>query len=168
MSKPAGVRSSGHPPDLAAFLAKHGRLPRLGEDPPPWRYRGWLLPYVIELHQLCPAVGDRWGYNVMFTTPAEQWASSQLLAGQFVQGLRDNAFDPAKKRIVATLIRLAHGLGLTATAEGVETTEAQASASMSGVSALTARLTSSPLKPPSFPSAFSNRLSLPSRSARSR
>jgi eukaryotic-like serine/threonine-protein kinase len=33
-------------------------------------------------------VGDRWGYNVMFTTPAEQWASSQQLAGQFEQSFR--------------------------------------------------------------------------------
>lgn len=48
--------------DLAAFLARERRLPRRGDDPPPWRYRGWLLPYVILMHELCPAVADRWGY----------------------------------------------------------------------------------------------------------
>jgi diguanylate cyclase (GGDEF)-like protein/PAS domain S-box-containing protein len=46
------------------------------------------------------------------------------LAGSFIDGLgcRQRS-DPAKERIVATLIRLAHGLGLTATAEGVETAD---------------------------------------------
>jgi hypothetical protein len=51
-------------PDLGPFLGRRGRLPRLGDDPPPWRYRGWLLPYVILLHGLVPAVGDRWGYHL--------------------------------------------------------------------------------------------------------
>jgi hypothetical protein len=50
------------PADLAEFVKRHQRLPRLGDDPAPWQYRGWLLPYVIGLHQLCPAVADRWGY----------------------------------------------------------------------------------------------------------
>jgi hypothetical protein len=50
--------------ELAAFVSRHHRLPRLGDVPAPWHYRGWLLPYVIQLHQLCPAVGDRWGYHL--------------------------------------------------------------------------------------------------------
>jgi N-6 DNA Methylase len=49
-------------PDLGAFLARHGRLPRSSDMPPPWQYRGWLLPYVILLHERIPAVADRWGY----------------------------------------------------------------------------------------------------------
>jgi N-6 DNA Methylase len=49
-------------PDLGAFLAHRLRLPRLGDARPPWRYRGWLLAYVIVLHERVPAVGDRWGY----------------------------------------------------------------------------------------------------------
>ena len=52
------------PPDLAAFLQREGRLPRLGDRPPPWHYRGWLLPYVLQLHALVPAVADRWGYHL--------------------------------------------------------------------------------------------------------
>ncbi len=51
-------------PDLNAFLERYGRLPRLGDVPAPWRYRGWLLPYVIQLHVLVPAVADRWGYHL--------------------------------------------------------------------------------------------------------
>jgi hypothetical protein len=50
--------------DLPVFVQRQGRLPRLGDSPPPWRYRGWLLPYVRELHGLIPAVADRWGYHL--------------------------------------------------------------------------------------------------------
>jgi hypothetical protein len=50
-------------PDLTAFVQREGRLPRLGDTPPPWHYRGWLLPYVFQLHGLVPAVADRWGYH---------------------------------------------------------------------------------------------------------
>ncbi|MCC6420258.1 MAG: hypothetical protein IT429_18650, partial [Gemmataceae bacterium] len=47
MSAPAGARGANSPPDLDDFMARHGRLPRLGDSPAPWHYRGWLLPYVI-------------------------------------------------------------------------------------------------------------------------
>jgi hypothetical protein len=47
-----------------AFVREQGRLPRLGDAPPPWRYRGWLLPYVILAHGRYPAVADRWGYHL--------------------------------------------------------------------------------------------------------
>jgi hypothetical protein len=50
--------------DLAAFLHRHGRLPRLGDTTAPWHYGGWLIPYVVELHALIPAVADRWGYHL--------------------------------------------------------------------------------------------------------
>ena len=50
------------PLDLSAFVSLHGRLPQLGDKPAPWHYRGWLLFYIIQLHALLPAVGDRWGY----------------------------------------------------------------------------------------------------------
>jgi hypothetical protein len=50
--------------DLAAFFGRHGRLPRLGDAVPPWRCRGWLLPYLIRLHAACPAVADRWGCHL--------------------------------------------------------------------------------------------------------
>jgi diguanylate cyclase (GGDEF)-like protein/PAS domain S-box-containing protein len=44
------------------------------------------------------------------------------LAGSFVDGLRlGEQSEPAGERVVATLVRLAHDLGLTVTAEGIET-----------------------------------------------
>jgi hypothetical protein len=43
------------------FLAEHGRLPRAGDTPPPWRYHGWLLLYVQGIHAQGHC-GDRWGY----------------------------------------------------------------------------------------------------------
>ncbi|GIH12393.1 putative bifunctional diguanylate cyclase/phosphodiesterase [Rugosimonospora africana] len=49
------------------------------------------------------------------------------LAAQFIEGLWDSQpADPARDRIVATLVGLAHGLGLSATAEGVETAAQEA------------------------------------------
>ena len=50
--------------DLSRFVQQHRRLPRLGDVPAPWTFRGWLLPYVIELHAYLPAVADRWGYHL--------------------------------------------------------------------------------------------------------
>jgi hypothetical protein len=52
------------PLDLTAFIRRAGRLPRLGDHPPPWGYRGWLLPYVTLAHGFYPAVADRWGYHL--------------------------------------------------------------------------------------------------------
>lgn len=74
------------PMPVEAFLAEHGRLPAIGDDPKPWTYLGWLRPYVQRLHHIggleakllpdrrtwTPAPGqkgvpllgfpDRWGY----------------------------------------------------------------------------------------------------------
>ena len=50
--------------DLVAFVNHHRRFPRLGDALAPWHYRGWLLAYVILLHESCPAVPDRWGYHL--------------------------------------------------------------------------------------------------------
>jgi EAL domain-containing protein (putative c-di-GMP-specific phosphodiesterase class I) len=46
---------------------------------------------------------------------------SLKLAGQFIAGLSPAAADPVDERIVDALVRLAHALGLTVTAEAVET-----------------------------------------------
>jgi hypothetical protein len=51
-----------HPAAFTDFLEAHGRVPRIGDAAPPWRYRGWLLHYVMLAHELCPDVPDRWGY----------------------------------------------------------------------------------------------------------
>jgi hypothetical protein len=52
------------PHDLIPFIQHAGRLPRLGDSVAPWRYRGWLLPYIIQLHGLIPAVANRWDYHL--------------------------------------------------------------------------------------------------------
>jgi hypothetical protein len=59
---PAGPAPQG--PDLVDFVRRERRLPRLGDTPARWKYRGWLLPYAIGLHALVPAVADRWGYHL--------------------------------------------------------------------------------------------------------
>jgi hypothetical protein len=64
MSPPLPARRDGALADLAAFEEAHGRLPRLGDARAPWHFRGWLLPYVIGLHAIVPAVADRWGYHL--------------------------------------------------------------------------------------------------------
>lgn len=38
---PLGLKS-----ELVLFLLNNGRLPHLGDEKPPWKYRGWLLPAV--------------------------------------------------------------------------------------------------------------------------
>jgi hypothetical protein len=50
--------------DLVTFLNQHQRFPRLGDALAPWHYRGWLLAYVILIHETCPSVADRWGYHL--------------------------------------------------------------------------------------------------------
>ena len=50
--------------DLTTFYAQHHRLPRISDHPPPWHYRGWLLAYVMLIHEHNPAVPDRWGYHL--------------------------------------------------------------------------------------------------------
>jgi len=48
------------------FFLEHGRLPRIGDPIPPWHFRGWLLAYIIELHEQLGRMGwgDRWGYHL--------------------------------------------------------------------------------------------------------
>lgn len=45
------------PSGLAGFMTAHARLPQLDRDPdrPPWTFRGWLLPYVMDMD-------GRWGW----------------------------------------------------------------------------------------------------------
>lgn len=49
--------------DVYAYLAENGRLPRIDDDPPPWRYRAWLLSYAVEnQRRRFRGMVDRWGY----------------------------------------------------------------------------------------------------------
>lgn len=49
-------------PDISEFLLTNRRLPRIGDAIPPWRFRSWLLQYVILGHAGHPQCVDRWGY----------------------------------------------------------------------------------------------------------
>ena len=53
MSAPGRASSSTGACELLALVKRHGRLPRLGDDPPPWSYLGWLLPSIVLLHGAC-------------------------------------------------------------------------------------------------------------------
>jgi hypothetical protein len=48
---------------LNLFIQQHGRLPKLGDQPAPYTYRGWLLRYVALAHAVIPTMKDRWGYH---------------------------------------------------------------------------------------------------------
>lgn len=49
-------------PTIDEYLAEHDRLPRIGDDIPPYHYRGWLMPYVRMICQSHPDVPDRHSY----------------------------------------------------------------------------------------------------------
>jgi hypothetical protein len=79
--------------DVATLVAQNARLPRLGGAVPPWRNRGWLVPYVVELHRVIPAVANRWGYH-----------SNTLKAGCLLaEPIPQIAFRSADKRVFSML-----------------------------------------------------------------
>jgi hypothetical protein len=49
---------------LGAFVDQNHRLPRLGDTPAPWHHRGWLLAYVVLIHECSSSVNNRWGYHL--------------------------------------------------------------------------------------------------------
>jgi hypothetical protein len=46
----------------SSFFMINGRLPRVGDDPPPWKYQGWLLPYVQMCEMQLRGPESRWAY----------------------------------------------------------------------------------------------------------
>lgn len=44
------------------FVRCHDRLPSINDNPPPWRYRGWLLPYVQMFDIDHHGPSSRWGF----------------------------------------------------------------------------------------------------------
>ena len=48
-------------PSITRFYLENGRLPHITDEIRPWRYRGWLIPY-IQLCELHPAIPARWHY----------------------------------------------------------------------------------------------------------
>ena len=87
--------------EVFAFFRRHNRLPRVDDARPPWTYRGWLLPYVILLHQHVPAVADRWGYHLR-----------TLETGRLLdEPIPQIAFGDADRRVFALLQDWAHLIG---------------------------------------------------------
>jgi hypothetical protein len=48
-------------PSLSRFLLENGRLPFISDEIKPWKYRGWLVPY-IQLAEVHPLVSPRYDY----------------------------------------------------------------------------------------------------------
>lgn len=48
--------------EFPGYLLKHGRVPTIGDDPPPWCYRGWLLWYVQRVEMHVNGENSRWAY----------------------------------------------------------------------------------------------------------
>jgi len=46
--------------DVNRFLMEQGRLPHVGDEIPPWKYRGLLLYYAQLGHAVCAETGHRW------------------------------------------------------------------------------------------------------------
>jgi len=44
------------------YYTVHNRLPHLGDDVPPWSYKGWALPYVANIHDRVLGKAGRWSY----------------------------------------------------------------------------------------------------------
>ncbi|HNG04448.1 MAG TPA: hypothetical protein PKL59_23160, partial [Nitrospira sp.] len=49
---------------LCQFVREQGRLPRLDDPIPAYRYAGWALPMIWEGHRVLPGVPNRWGYHL--------------------------------------------------------------------------------------------------------
>ncbi len=71
-------------PDVNAYVMEHGRLPRLGESPQPWEYRGHLL-YIVQLCDNHPEAPHRWNYY-METLEAGHLLEAPIPQVQFHQG----------------------------------------------------------------------------------
>ena len=54
------------------FLLEHGRLPRIDDDPKPWKYRGWLLLYLQMTEIQLRGTQSRWAYQL------ELWDTGEL------------------------------------------------------------------------------------------
>jgi len=48
--------------EFPEYILKYGKVPVLGDDPPPWAYRGWLLHYVQLVEMQLNGENSRWAY----------------------------------------------------------------------------------------------------------
>jgi hypothetical protein len=59
----APVTAVSTAPDINLFVLQTGRLPKLGDPVPPWKYRGWLL-YLVQLADSHPSLPGRWAHHL--------------------------------------------------------------------------------------------------------
>ncbi len=48
-------------PTISEFLIRRGRLPHVGDEIKPWRYRSWLVPY-LQRSEMITGVAARYDY----------------------------------------------------------------------------------------------------------
>jgi len=92
---------------VADFIEEHGRVPKLGDSTPPWRFRGWFLHYVQEIQRLIPDVADRWGY-LAETVEAGRYLDAPIPRIKFC-GEGDRILAEGDKNIQATINCFAQG-----------------------------------------------------------
>lgn len=66
-----GAVVQGDPLSALGFLLREGRMPRIGDSTPPWRYKGWLRLLIQALHAYAGSqtgFPDRWGYLAQVVT----------------------------------------------------------------------------------------------------
>ncbi len=90
---------------LHCFIAEHGRLPRLGDDPAPYTYQGWLLRYVALAHAVIPEMNDRWDYH------QRQMQAGRLLDEPIPQISFLQAPDPATYKALERWVTIAEQHG---------------------------------------------------------
>lgn len=83
-------------PHLGRFIFDNGRLPFITDEVKPWRYRGWLIPY-IQMCERHPLVSPRYDY-VIRTLDAGHLLDERLPQIHF-----SGEFDPAVKAGTAML-----------------------------------------------------------------
>lgn len=83
-------------PNLSRFLIDNGRLPFISDEIKPWRYRGWLVPYV-QLAEANPAIAPRYDY-VLRTLDAGQLLDEPIPEIDFC-----GEFEPATKQGIKML-----------------------------------------------------------------
>ncbi len=71
-------------PDITTFLLAQGRLPHLGDDVPPWRYRGWLL-CIMQLADRHPKALDA-GYITSAILQAGRLIDEPILQSTSLRG----------------------------------------------------------------------------------
>lgn len=97
-------------PNLGRFIIDNGRLPFITDDPKPWAYRGWLIPY-LQMCESHPSVAPRYDY-VLRTLDAGRLLDEPLPQIEFC-GESGPAVQPGLRMLKKCLERVEYRLGLS-------------------------------------------------------